>query len=181
MFADITGFTLVAEAMQIKYGDGEGAERLSACLNTYFGMILECVRRHDGDVMLFSGDSVLVCWFAKEGDEAFRQACMACVACGAAVVALPPYATIDKFALTVHVGASCGDVWTMSCGGYQPCAQGRMKYLVMGEALTEAGYTANVATSGTFVLHRCLLSECPGVATTPIASEPNCLRPYSLS
>eukprot|EP00759_Apiculatamorpha_spiralis_P036006 PhF_6_TR36374/c0_g1_i1/m.53440/K11265/ADCY10; adenylate cyclase 10 len=169
LFADISGFTKVADAMQAQYGMSEGAERLSSALNSYFGSILDVVRNYDGDVMLFSGDAILVCWFVGNvavGHKSLmdiKGACEACVRCGASLTQLPPMKIESgsvKIAMSLHLGASSGTVWTICCGGHQPSSQGKMKFVVTGAPLTEAGVAANAATTGEFFVHTNIFKEC---------------------
>ena len=40
--------------------DKDGAERLTATLNGFFGVLIDLVARHGGDVVQFSGDALTV-------------------------------------------------------------------------------------------------------------------------
>ncbi len=48
MFADVSGFTALSEAMS-RYGP-EGAEKIAANLNKYFGMMVKTIASMGGDV-----------------------------------------------------------------------------------------------------------------------------------
>ena len=77
LFADISGFTPLTEALAEELGSQRGAEELTANLNRVFGAIIEELDRFDGDVIYFAGDSI-TCWI--DGDDGIRAA-----ACGLAM------------------------------------------------------------------------------------------------
>ncbi len=66
LFADISGFTPLTEALVAEYGAQRGAEELSAILDRVFDALLEPLHRHGGSVVYFSGDAV-TCWL--DGDD----------------------------------------------------------------------------------------------------------------
>ncbi|HKC27950.1 MAG TPA: adenylate/guanylate cyclase domain-containing protein, partial [Jatrophihabitans sp.] len=66
LFADLSGFTPLTEAMHAEYGSSRGAEQLTAALDTIFTAVLDELHRHGGNVVYFSGDAV-TCWL--EGDD----------------------------------------------------------------------------------------------------------------
>jgi class 3 adenylate cyclase/tetratricopeptide (TPR) repeat protein len=77
LFADISGFTPLTEALAEELGSQRGAEELTANLNRVFHAIIEELDRFDGDVIYFAGDSI-TCWI--DGDDGIRAA-----ACGLAM------------------------------------------------------------------------------------------------
>ena len=77
LFADISGFTPLTEALAEELGSQRGAEELTANLNRVFHAIIEELDRFDGDVIYFSGDAI-TCWI--DGDDGLRAA-----ACGLAM------------------------------------------------------------------------------------------------
>jgi len=77
LFADLSGFTPLTEAMHAEYGSSRGAEQLTAALGAIFTAVLDELHRHAGNVVYFSGDAV-TCWI--DGDDG-RLA----VACAAAM------------------------------------------------------------------------------------------------
>ncbi len=62
MFADISGFTPLAEELVQRLGPQRGAEELTALLNQVYGALIAQVERFGGSVIGFSGDAV-TCWF----------------------------------------------------------------------------------------------------------------------
>lgn len=77
LFADISGFTPLTEALAAELGPQRGAEELTANLNRVFHAIIAELDRYGGDVIYFSGDAI-TCWI--DGDDGMRAA-----ACGLAM------------------------------------------------------------------------------------------------
>ncbi len=77
IFADISGFTPMTEALVAELGAQRGPEELTANLNRIFHAIIEELDAFDGDVIYFSGDAI-TCWI--DGDDGMRA-----VACGLAM------------------------------------------------------------------------------------------------
>src|SRR4051794_29919264 len=69
MFADVSGFTALAEALVRELGPGRGAEELTRQLDTIYSAVIAKVDRYRGSVIGFVGDAI-TCWF--EGDEGSR-------------------------------------------------------------------------------------------------------------
>ena len=66
LFADISGFTPLTEALATELGPQRGAEELTAALDSVFGPLLSELDRYGGDVIFFSGDAVTA-WI--DGDD----------------------------------------------------------------------------------------------------------------
>ena len=77
LFADISGFTPLTEALAAELGPQRGAEELTAVLDLVFDAVLGELHEHGGVVIYFSGDAV-TCWIDK--DDGTRG-----VACGLAM------------------------------------------------------------------------------------------------
>src|SRR5947209_5101309 len=73
LFADLSGFTPLTEAMHAEYGSTRGAEQLTATLGVVFDAVLGELHRHGGSVVYFSGDAV-TCWL--DGD--YGRVAVAC-------------------------------------------------------------------------------------------------------
>lgn len=69
LFADISGFTPLTEALATELGPQRGAEELTAHLGRAFHAIIEELDRRRGDVIYFSGDAI-TCWL--DGDDGVR-------------------------------------------------------------------------------------------------------------
>ncbi|HYH92979.1 MAG TPA: AAA family ATPase, partial [Candidatus Saccharimonadales bacterium] len=69
LFADISGFTPLTEALANELGPQRGAEELTANLGRVFHAVIEELDRRGGDVIYFSGDAI-TCWL--DGDDGTR-------------------------------------------------------------------------------------------------------------
>ncbi|MCA9957752.1 MAG: tetratricopeptide repeat protein [Anaerolineales bacterium] len=65
LFADISGFTPLTEALAEELGRRRGAEELTRQLNTVYTALVERVHQYGGSVISFSGDAI-TCWFNKD-------------------------------------------------------------------------------------------------------------------
>jgi class 3 adenylate cyclase/tetratricopeptide (TPR) repeat protein len=77
LFADISGFTPLTEALANELGPHRGAEELTAHLNRVFQALIDALQSFGGHVIYFSGDAI-TCWL--DGDDGLRAA-----ACGQAM------------------------------------------------------------------------------------------------
>ena len=69
LFADISGFTPLTEALTQQLGPRRGAEELTRQLNRVYDAVIVEVHRFHGSVIGFSGDAI-TCWF--DGDDGLR-------------------------------------------------------------------------------------------------------------
>ena len=58
LFADISGFTPLTEALSAELGAHRGAEELTKHLNRVFHALIEELHRFGGEVIYFSGDAI---------------------------------------------------------------------------------------------------------------------------
>jgi class 3 adenylate cyclase/tetratricopeptide (TPR) repeat protein len=69
LFADISGFTPLTEALGKELGPQRAAEELTAQLNRIFHALISDLERYGGHVIYFSGDAI-TCWI--DGDDGLR-------------------------------------------------------------------------------------------------------------
>ncbi|HJS18739.1 MAG TPA: AAA family ATPase, partial [Anaerolineales bacterium] len=69
LFADISGFTQLTEALAQLHGSQRGAEEITHHINLVFDSLIAEVDRYGGSVVGFGGDAI-TCWF--DGDEGLR-------------------------------------------------------------------------------------------------------------
>src|SRR3954449_4707349 len=74
LFADISGFTPLTEALAHELGPQRGAEELTLHLGRVFHEVIAQLDRYDGNVIYFSGDAI-TCWL--DGDDGTRAAAAA--------------------------------------------------------------------------------------------------------
>lgn len=73
LFADISGFTPLTEAMTRVMGARRGAEELTKKLNAVYDALISQIDKYGGSVITFSGDAALS-WFAETGSRAATAA-----------------------------------------------------------------------------------------------------------
>jgi predicted ATPase/class 3 adenylate cyclase len=69
LFADISGFTPLTEALANDLGPQRGAEELTVHLNMVYDALINVLHQYRGSVIGFSGDAI-TCWF--DGDDGLR-------------------------------------------------------------------------------------------------------------
>ena len=106
LFADISGFTPLTEALLKNFGAKHGAEKLTEHLNTVYGKLIAELHRYGGSVIGFSGDAI-TCWL--NNDDGRRA-----VACGLAMQkAMQQFAMLQisanrSVALNIKIAVSAG-------------------------------------------------------------------------
>ncbi|HEX5691590.1 MAG TPA: adenylate/guanylate cyclase domain-containing protein, partial [Roseiflexaceae bacterium] len=85
LFADVAGFSVLAEALVRELGSRRGAEELTAQLNRVYESLIGAVHRFHGSVVGFSGDAI-TCWFDDTSErQTANDAALRAVACGLAM------------------------------------------------------------------------------------------------
>src|SRR5215475_6744574 len=78
LFADISGFTLLAHTLAEELGLQRGAEELTRHLNRVYEAVIVAIHTYSGSVVSFSGDA-MTCWFTQEASPAANgRAALAC-------------------------------------------------------------------------------------------------------
>jgi class 3 adenylate cyclase len=105
LFADISGFTPLTEALARELGPQRSSEELTRHLSLVYDALIQTLHRCGGSVISFNGDAI-TCWF--DGDDGVRG-----VACDLAmqramqnftVVELPSGQTLPLCRIGVAVG-----------------------------------------------------------------------------
>jgi predicted ATPase/class 3 adenylate cyclase len=89
LFADISGFTPLTEALTRTLGPKDGAEELTHQLNQVYDALIAQVDQYGGSVIGFAGDAI-TCWFTGqaqgcENEEKERSASLRATACALAM------------------------------------------------------------------------------------------------
>lgn len=103
LFADISGFTPLTEALANELGSQRGSEELTANLDRVFHAVIAELDRYGGDVIYFSGDAI-TCWL--DGDDGLRATAAALAiqeAMDRAGMIVTPNGTIVRLAVKVAV------------------------------------------------------------------------------
>ena len=142
MFADISGFTPLAESFA--HEGAVGAEKLTAILNDYFSHLVGIIQEYGGDVVKFAGDAVLALWKEGEGDQNLAVASWQAAQCGLAIQeALRAYRA-GNVSLSLRVAIGAGNVNIIRVGGVLD----RWEFLVAGKPLEQVGSVSNSINPG---------------------------------
>jgi class 3 adenylate cyclase/tetratricopeptide (TPR) repeat protein len=162
LFADVSGFTAMAEALSAL--GPTGAELLTDALNALFTPLVAAIEQRGGRVAKFAGDAMTVL-FPYEGDPtgAARAAVSAAAAIQAHLAAHRDVLTpAGSFPLAVKEGLGLGPVLVLVGG--QP---ERIEVLVAGPALEVSAEAEHHATRGQIVLHREVYALLPHLPAEP--------------
>ncbi|MCB0112744.1 MAG: tetratricopeptide repeat protein [Caldilineaceae bacterium] len=105
LFADISGFTPLTEALAHAYGPLRGADELTRHLNDVYGALIERVHAYGGSVIGFSGDAI-TCWFGCPFEDALLHATAAALAMHADVAAFGAIPTGQGSSVTLAIKTS---------------------------------------------------------------------------
>lgn len=141
LFADISGFTMLAEALSHELGPERGAEELNSQINYTFVGLIDTVDRYHGSVIRFSGDGVTA-WFA--GDDGPNRAVIAALAMQAVMATV---ATVVPD-LRLKIGIGTGDTYRFTPGNP---AYGTFDVLA-GPAVTQMSHAEGLASPGQIIL-----------------------------
>ncbi|MEA3184553.1 MAG: hypothetical protein QOJ74_1030, partial [Ilumatobacteraceae bacterium] len=160
LFADVSGFTPLTEALANELGPQRGAEELTAHLNRVFHAVIDDVDRYGGEVIYFGGDAI-TCWL--DGDDGRRG-----VACGMAIqrtmgevgTIRTPFGTEVK--LSIKVAVAVGSARRFVVG--DPAIQ--LIDVLAGRLIDELADAERLADKGDVVLARSALESLGERVTT---------------
>ena len=131
LFADISGFTPLTEALARELGAKRGAEELTRHLDHVYDALIAELHRYGGSVISFSGDAI-TCWL--DGDDGRRA-----TACGLAM-----QAAMQQFS-EVHTAGGA----VVSLGMKVAVAVGNVRRFLVGDPI----YAINDAMAGVTLEH----------------------------
>jgi len=145
LFADVSGFTALSEAMAMKYGP-TGCQHVAQKLNQYFEKMLRHISKQGGDIFKFAGDAVLVCWpESQDLVSVVRRA----IQCALNLQAELHNADMGEGVhLSVKIGIGVGDISVLLFGGHQ----NRKEYVAVGAPLLQAFASEGKASAGQTVV-----------------------------
>lgn len=146
LFADISGFTALAE--QLDREGAEGAERLTLVLNRFFGGFIDIVHQHGGDVTKFAGDALLAVWPVNSACPVETQANRV-HACGSELQRfMGEQGAEGTIHLKMKVAISMGQLSMVCIGGLL----NRREMVLASPALAELGDANDHAKAGDFIV-----------------------------
>jgi len=153
LFADVSGFTKLSEALAAK--GPQGAEELAFFLNRYMEQLVRHIARAGGDVFKFAGDAMLVLWVPAEelkGEELKKE--IQVMANRAVQTSIAIQNELDSAELTagvtlsVKIGIGVGNATVLHVGGIYS----RVEYFACGIPLMQAFQSEDKATQGDIIV-----------------------------
>lgn len=149
LFADVSGFTPLTEALARK--GAEGPEELTRLLNGYFSRMIALIEAQGGEIVKFSGDAVTVMWPAigESLGIATRRAQQAAAAMQAAMIDFSELPTsMGPVALGMKIGIGAGEIIAAQVGGQLD----RWEYVIAGDPLRQVAQAEHHAQRGEIIL-----------------------------
>jgi class 3 adenylate cyclase/predicted ATPase len=152
LFADISGFTALTEALTRH--NVNGAEELTQLLNTYFTQMILQIEAYEGQVVRLSGDAILAIFpIQKKKNETLASAMLK--ATYAAVDMQEQMSnfqnlqtSIGEASLALKIGIGAGETLVAHVGG----VFNRWEYMIAGDAVEQAADAEHHADPGMVVL-----------------------------
>lgn len=162
LFADISGFTPLTDALVRALGPQRGADELPRRLNLVYDALIAEVDRYRGSVIGFSGDAI-TCWF--DADDGLRA-----VACGLAMqqtmrqFAAVPLPDGNSVGLSIKVAVASGTVRRFVVGDpriqlVDVLAGTTLETLAACEHVAQTGETVLSAQTAEALREQCSVSE----------------------
>ncbi|XP_064420120.1 adenylate cyclase type 10 [Latimeria chalumnae] len=167
LFADISGFTALAERFSMSSKREHGSDQLSRTLNSYIGEIVTFILESGGDILNFAGDALLALWKVerKELSEAITLA----VKCSLNIQKCCDNRDTDVGVnLRVKIGISAGKLSKVVLGDEQS-----EYFVVIGRAVDEVRLAEGLALANTVILSPNAWEMCDrkNIVTTKIENE----------
>lgn len=159
LFADISGFTQMSEALS-RHGQ-DGTEELTSLINDYSEVMIDLIGSYGGMVSAFGGDAMTVLFPA---DADLPGAAARAVQCALDMQELMlPYAAVatqaGSFSLAIKIGIAAGPTLATVVGD----PDGRLHALLAGSALDRAALAEHHARTGEVALADDLAALLPGL------------------
>ena len=174
LFADISGFTPLAEAL--RHIGPQGAEELTQAINGFFAPLIALSDHWGGTVGKFAGDAMTVLF---RGRQAAWRALSAASAMQEKAKELEYLVTrAGEYRLQIKFGLAYGPVLQTICGG-----PGRAEFVFAGPPLDQAAEAEHHAAAGQVILHTSLQNALGKTAChlLPLGQKFSCLQNLPLS
>ncbi len=146
VFADISGFTPLTEALTQALGPRRGVEELTGHINRVYDGLVSHVHQFGGSIIGFAGDAI-TCWF--DGDDGIRAASSG-LGMQSEMRRLPEIrlGTTDPVTLALKVGIATGEVRRFAVGNPEI----QLLDVLAGRTLAEMARAANAAKKGEVIV-----------------------------
>jgi class 3 adenylate cyclase/tetratricopeptide (TPR) repeat protein len=157
LFADISGFTPMAEALAL--AGRQGAEEMTQHLNATFSATIDRITAYGGEVAAFGGDAILS-FFPRQDLESLEVAAWRALTCALELhQVVEPLAHIDTsvgpFSLNLKFGLSAGRIVIVGVGA----PDHGMEFVIAGTPVDRAAGNENLARSGQVVADATVLDR----------------------
>jgi adenylate cyclase len=141
LFSDIRGFTAIAESLP--------PTEMANQLNEYFGVMVECVFRHDGALDKFIGDAIMAYWGVPDaGQHDAGRAVAAALDMQCALESLNArWAAEGRPLLSVGIGIHAGEAFVGNIGSPR-----RLEFTLIGDTVNVANRLCRLAGGGEIVV-----------------------------
>jgi class 3 adenylate cyclase/predicted ATPase len=172
LFADVSGFTPMAEALGV--AGRRGSEELTDILNSYFTPMIALLEAYGGDVAKFGGDAMTILFpYTSDNRAAVTRRAIQCAVDMQA--RMSEYAAIQtsagSFGLAMKAGLARGPILLGVAGDAE-----RLEYIVAGNALDRCAEAEHHATRGEVVLHNELLADAGQVTIVEERGDFSCIH-----
>src|SRR5262245_30329260 len=172
LFADVSGFTPISEALS-KVGK-VGAEELTTILNSYFEPMIDLIQSYGGIIGKFGGDAmtVLFPYTTRTRAATARRAIQCALDMQAAMgryAAIPT--SVGTFGLAMKAGLALGPLFCTTVG--DPAI--RLEYIIAGRVLDLCADAEHHATKGEVVVHQELLEAAGPAEVVEARGDFSCL------
>ena len=148
LFADISGFSKLAEALQVELSDAaNAAEDLSNYVGSSLNMMVERITGAGGYVIKFAGDAILAVFPTGPKTD---LAAATLIACQVALELLTLELHAGGVKLSVHCGVGAGSIMGYHIGGLN----NRWEYFISGQVIEQIGSAEKEAEAGEVVISR---------------------------
>lgn len=137
LFSDIRGFTAIAESLP--------PMKMAAQLNEYFGVMVDCVFRHNGALDKFIGDALMAYWGAPEASPHDADSALAAARDMQRDLAVlnARWSAEGRPVLSVGIGLHSGDAFIGNIGSPR-----RLEYTLIGDTVNVASRLCKAADGG---------------------------------
>ncbi|MFC1975409.1 adenylate/guanylate cyclase domain-containing protein, partial [Chloroflexota bacterium] len=149
LFADISGFTPLTEALAQK--GAEGPEELTRLLNRYFSWMIAFIETEGGEIVKFGGDALTAIFPAANGelDLATRRATQAAETMQSVMDEFKIMeSSVGLVTLIMKIGVGAGEILAARVGGFS----NRWEYIIAGDPLRQTAEAEHQAQRGQIVL-----------------------------
>ena len=144
LLVDVSGFTNLCTRLDI--------DALQRHINSYFGLMMDVVQSHGGDVLRFAGDAIYCAWSLRRGSASDGTLALATrAACACALELSERCGTYEipeaGSRLSIHSGVGAGEL-----SGFRVGNTSRWEFLVAGDPLRQVAEAESCAALGEAVV-----------------------------